>query len=250
MDLRGSKLLYACSASHTHNVKTDDTFDKYLTIVYNVFMPALIETEVGTNAPLEERPGLRERQRQARGTAILEAAFALIVEQGYDALTMEALAARVGISRQTLYHHFASREEITLRAVLTLMEQGIAAIQSLDSSLAPVARLKQVVRWMLESRSEPAYAALVKVRHSLMSVKSHPEYQRAYERRAAALAQIVEAAQKAGELRADLPSRLIVQMLLGLVSNASYEELIAAGQTTSVEVTAAIISVFFTGLRP
>ena len=212
-------------------------------------MPALIETEADANAPLEERHGLRERQRQARGAAILEAAFALIVEQGYDALTMEALAARVGISRQTLYHHFASREEITLRAVLTLMEQGIAAIQSLDSSLAPIERLKQIVRGMLESRSEPVYAALVKVRHSLMSVKSHPDYQRAYERRASALAEIVEAAQKAGEIRVGLPSRLIVQMLLGLVSN-SYEELIAAGQTTPAEVTEAILDVFFTGLRP
>ena len=194
--------------------------------------------------------GLRERQRQARGEAILEAAFALIVEQGYDALTMEALAARVGISRQTLYHHFASREDIVLRAVLTLMEQGIEAIQSFDSSLPPVERLKRVVRWMLESRFQPATAALVKVRHSLMTVKSHPDYQRAFERRAAALAQIVAAAQEAGELRADLPSRLIVQMLLGLVSDASYEGLIAAGQATPPEVAEAVIDVFFTGLRP
>ncbi len=198
----------------------------------------------------EERPGLRERQRQARSEAILEAAFALIVEQGYDALTMEGLAARVGISRQTLYHHFASREDIALRAVLTLMEQGIEAIQSFDTSLPPAARLRGVVRWMLESRFQPARAALVKVRHSLMTVKSHPEYQRAFERRAAALAQVVEAAQDAGELRADLPSRLIVQMLLGLVSDAAYEGLIAAGQTTLPEVTEAILDIFFTGLRP
>lgn len=198
----------------------------------------------------EEQGGLRERQRQARGEAILEAAFALIVEQGYDALTMEALAARVGISRQTLYHHFASREDIVLRAVLTLMERGIEAIQSFDSSLPPAERLKGVVRWMLESRFQPATAALVKVRHSLMTVKAHPDYRRAFERRASALAQIVASAQEAGELRADLPSRLIVQMLLGLVSDASYEDLIAAGQTTLPEVADAIIAVFFTGLRP
>lgn len=202
------------------------------------------------NALPEERIGLRERQRQARGAAILESAFALIVEQGYDALTMEALALRVGISRQTLYHHFASREEITLRAVLTLMEKGIAAIQSFDPSLPPVERLKRIVRWMLESRFQPATAALVKVRHSLMTVKSHPDYQLAFERRASALAEIVEAAQAAGELRADLPSRLIVQMLLGLVSDASYEGLIAAGQATLPEVTEAILGVFFCGLHP
>ena len=211
---------------------------------------AVIDAETGTPAPAKEPGGLRERQRQARGAAILEAAFALIVEQGYDALTMEGLAARVGISRQTLYHHFASREEITLRAVLTLMDRGIEAIHSFDTSLPPAERLKGIVRWMLESRFQPTTAALVKVRHSLMTVKAHPEYQRAFERRAAELAGIVEAAQNAGELRADLPSRLIVQMLLGLVSDASYEDFIAAGQTTVTEVADAIIGVFFTGLHP
>ena len=213
-------------------------------------MATVSEPKTAAMVPPEERPGLRERQRQARSEAILEAAFALIVEQGYDALTMEGLAARVGISRQTLYHHFASREDIALRAVLTLMEQGIETIQSFDLSLPPAERLRRVVRWMLESRFQPARAALVKVRHSLMTVKSHPDYQRAFERRAAALAQIVAAAQDAGELRADLPSRLIVQMLLGLVSDASYEGLIAAEQTTLPEVTEAILDVFFTGLRP
>ena len=64
------------------------------------------------------------------------------------------------------------------------------------------------------------------------------------------LAQIVESAQAAGELRPDLPSRLIVQMLLGLISDASYEGLVAAGQATPTQVAEAITDVFFTGLQP
>ena len=208
------------------------------------------DDDAATADPADEKLGLRERQRQARDEAILEAAFAIIVEQGYDALTMEAVAARVGISRQTLYHHFTSREDIALRAVLTLMDQGIAVIHALDPALPPVERLKSVVRWMLESRFRPTRAALVKVKHSLVTVKSHPEYLLAFERRAAALAEIVAAAQAAGELRADLPSRLIVQMLLGLVSDASYEGLIADGQTTLTEVIDATTELFFRGLRP
>ncbi len=212
--------------------------------MYTIFMETVQAPE-----QLKARSGLRERQKQARGEAILEAAFALLVEEGYDALTMEKLAARVGISRQTLYLYFDSREDITLRAVLSLVQQSLDVIQSLDPALAPVEKLKRVVRWMLESRSEPAYAALIKARNSLMTIKSHPEYLRASERRAAALAGIVEKAQEAGELRADLPSRLIVQMLFGLVS-ASYEELIAAGQTTPAQVADATRDVFFAGLRP
>jgi hypothetical protein len=81
-----------------------------------------------------------------------------------------------------------------------------------------------------------------------VTVKSHPDYRTAFERRAEALAEIVAAAQDAGEIRADLPSRLIVQMLLGLVSDASYEEVIASGQIQLSEVIGAITQVFFTGL--
>jgi AcrR family transcriptional regulator len=180
----------------------------------------------------------------------LDAAFAIIVEQGYEALTMEAVAARVGISRQTLYNHFASRDEIVLRAIVTLTDQGIEVIHSFDPSLPPVERLKGVARWMLESRFAPMRAALVKVKHSLMPFKSHPDYLLAFERRASALADIVASAQAAGQLRRDLPSRLIVQMLLGLVSDASYEGLIQEGETTQPEVIDAIIDVFFTGLHP
>jgi AcrR family transcriptional regulator len=197
----------------------------------------------------QQKNSLRGRQREARDEAILEAAFAFIVENGYDSLTMEGLAARVGISRQTLYHHFSSREDIALRAILTLMDQGIQAIESFDHALPPVQRLEMIVRWMMETRFQPACAALVKVRHSIMTVKSHPDYQRAFEKRASALAQIVAQAQRASEIRTDLPSRLIVQMLLGLVSDASYEGLIADEQTTLPQVIDAIVEVFFTGLR-
>ena len=198
----------------------------------------------------QQLPGLRERQRQARGEAILKAAFALIVEEGYETLTMEAVAARVGISRQTLYHHFASKEDIALRAILTLMERGIKGIEAIDPSLPPVERLMRIVRWLLDSRFQPATAAFVKARLSLMPLKAHPDYRHAFERRADTLAQIVAAAQAAGEIRDDLPSRLIVQMLLGLISDASYESIVDDGQVTPTEVADAIINVFFTGLRP
>lgn len=217
--------------------------------MYSIIVIDLTHADSELEGQAKERLGLRERQRQARGEAILEAAFALIVEQGYEALTMERLAARVGISRQTLYHHFTSREEIALRAILTLVEQGIEAIHAVDSALAPVEKLRRIMSWMLESRSEPVTAALIKARSALMSIKQHPDYRRAHERRTAALAEIVEAGQEAGELRADLPSRLIVQMLSGLVS-ASCEDLIATGQTTPAQVACAVTEVFINGLRP
>ena len=191
---------------------------------------------------LDEPAGLRERQRVARDKAILDAAFALMVEQGYDALTMEAVAARVGISRQTLYHYFRSRDEIVLRALLVLSGESMAMIQSLDSALPPVERLKRIVRWMIESKAEPARAALVKVKQSLTAVLSHPDYRVSFERRTSILTETVEEAQESGELRSDLPARQIVQMLMNLVSAACVEDAVP-------QLHLVMVDVFFAGLR-
>ncbi len=201
-------------------------------------------------ATISEKPGLRERQRQERGEAILQAAFSLIIEQGYEALTMEGLAERVGISRQTLYHHFASKEEITLRAIVAMVKEGTREIEATDPALTPVERLTDITRRLLELRFSPARAAFVKAKPALLPLKSHPDYLAAFEQRAAALARIVEDAQAQGELRAGLPPRLVVQMLLGLVSDAHYEDLIATGQASSAAVVDAVVTTFFRGLRP
>ncbi len=203
---------------------------------------ALLERDDALIPAVDEPGGLRERQRVARGEAILDAAFALMVEQGYDALTMEAVAARVGISRQTLYHHFKSRDEIVLRALLILAGESVAMIGALDLALSPVERLKQIVHWMIESKAEPARAALVKVKQSLAAVLSHPDYQAVSERRAMLLTEIVEGAQAAGEVRVDLPAPVVVQMLMNLVSAACVEGALPDMQGVMVDV-------FFTGLR-
>lgn len=198
---------------------------------------------------IEERTGLRERQRQARDEAILSAAFALIVEKGYEALTMEALAERVGISRQTLYHHFASKEDLSLRAILELMHQGIRAIKDIDPALPPLARLEKVVRWMIDFRSGDVGAAFCKAKPALLPLKSHPEYRSAFAERTQAVEEMVADAQAAGQVRQDLPPALIAQMLFGLVSD-NYDGLIAAGQASPETVADAVVDMFLRGIRP
>jgi len=197
-----------------------------------------------------QKLGLRERQRVDRGEKILSATFELLAERGYEALTMELLAERVGISRQTLYHHFSSKDEITLRALLKIIEKGIRTIESIDPGLSPVVRLERVLRWMLNLRFQPAPAAFVKVRPALAPIKNHPDYLRAFERRAQAVERIVDEAQNAGEIRNSVPSSIIVQMLLSIACEGRYEDAIEAGQITSPDLINGVVELFFSGICP
>ena len=67
-------------------------------------------------ANLVESPANITDKRSARKAenriAIVEAAESLILEGGYGALNAEALAERAGVSRRTIFNHFASVDDV------------------------------------------------------------------------------------------------------------------------------------------
>jgi AcrR family transcriptional regulator len=226
-----------------------DAIDKYFTVVYDIYVTVTVpEQEDATH--FVEKVGLRERQRQARSSAILQAAFALITERGYEALTMESLAEWLGITRQTLYHHFANKDEIVLRAILTMVAESTKVIEERDRTLPATGRLRQIIRWLLETRFSPIKAQFCKARQSLLPIKSRPEYRAAFDLRAAALQQIVAQAQSDGGIRNDVPSAIVVQMLLSLVTETNYEELISTNGITPDQIVDSVLNTFFHGLIP
>lgn len=60
---------------------------------------------------------------------ILEAAARLIVDGGYEAFTMRAVALRVEIKAGSLYHHFDSKEEIVEEILNTGLVMILADVQ-------------------------------------------------------------------------------------------------------------------------
>jgi len=59
----------------------------------------------------------RPRSERARG-AILAAASAILAEEGLRAMTVDAVAARAGVSKATIYRWWASKAELALDAFL------------------------------------------------------------------------------------------------------------------------------------
>ena len=90
-------------------------------------------------------PTLRERQRIAQEAAILAAAHALIVEKGFEATTMDDIAAHANISKPTLYARFPSKEAIAVRAVVVLQKEGLAFMHGLPAEMPPAERLRAIL---------------------------------------------------------------------------------------------------------
>lgn len=65
----------------------------------------------------------RQRVRARLREEVLDAAYAITVEDGWERVRMTTLASRVGISRQTLYKEFASRHDVGGALVLREAQQ-------------------------------------------------------------------------------------------------------------------------------
>ena len=61
----------------------------------------------------QSQPGKRERTK----TRLIEAARELIGEAGYEALVLEAVAEKAGVTRRTIYDHFRNKEDLIVAVI-------------------------------------------------------------------------------------------------------------------------------------
>ena len=85
-------------------------------------MTEALPSSDNSHLPSAERPKLRGRPRKEHAgnidADILSAAIALFDELGFDGTAMEAVAARAGISKRTLYMRYADKKAL-IKAVIT-----------------------------------------------------------------------------------------------------------------------------------
>ncbi|GGR13174.1 TetR/AcrR family transcriptional regulator [Streptomyces netropsis] len=69
-------------------------------------------------SPQPRRPRAGSRRDEAARLAVLHAADDLLVEHGFGALTVEAIARRAGVAKQTIYRWWPSKVEILLDTLI------------------------------------------------------------------------------------------------------------------------------------
>ena len=72
----------------------------------------------------------RERQREAKRQAVLQAAAQLFNERGFHATSLDDIAARLCVSKPTLYYYVKNKDEILLQCVRQGLEMTLEGIEA------------------------------------------------------------------------------------------------------------------------
>ena len=87
---------------------------------------------------------LRERKKARTRASIREHALRLFRDQGYDATTVEQIAAAAEVSPSTFFRYFPTKEDVVLRDDLD--DRMFKAFERQPPSLTPVAALRAAIR--------------------------------------------------------------------------------------------------------
>ena len=190
---------------------------------------------------------LRERQRQQRADAILDAARALTLETGYEALSMDALAARAGLTKPTLYAYFPNKEAIAVASVVRNIRRGQASLARLDPMLSPLARLETYFRWALMGKFVERQIAFGGA--PVAVIRANPEYRAAFQEMMDSLSVIFEAGKACGEIAPSLDTRTALQAFVSVLRDTEYDELIRSKAVVADTLVETLTMVFINGLR-
>ncbi len=162
---------------------------------------------------------LRERRRQMLRDEILAATQQLIAERGFAALAMDELAARVGISKPTLYNQFPTREDLLAAMIARLIRDLFtAAAIGEPTDRSPLQQLCDLLHASIEFQIRHQAAAfqlwLPEVAELL---EKHPHSRDELLRAQARVWRLAEAAIAHGEVAADLQPVDIIRTFSSLL---------------------------------
>lgn len=145
---------------------------------------------------------------------VLAAARELLAERGYEAFTVEAVVARTGVAKTTVYRHWSSRTDL-LHAALSSTKPATSVRDTGDLRADLTALLRAVVEATTRDvylRSMPSLVAAAQNDPELRAL-----HDRLAEERARGLNDLLSRAQARGDLRSDLDVQLLAHALIGFV---------------------------------
>ena len=209
-----------------------------------------------TIEPLKK--SFKSQMLEARELAITASVNRLLAEKGFDAMTVDEVAAEVGIAKASLYKHFNSKEELACAAMVQAMEKAQAFLEELQaqsnlsegqSAGKALNKLKATTRWTLELKLAGQMPTLPSHNSSLRAtlMASRP-YMDGLMNVSDLLGAWIVQAQKEGDIQTALPPISVLYTLYARACDPVVEFLKMSELHSNEEIIDMVMSTCFEGL--
>ena len=160
-----------------------------------------------------EAPGRRARKKARTRQGIYEAAMALFVARGYDAVTVEEICRSADVAKGTFFLHFPTKDAL-------LSEYGREASDDIRARLAnhrgtAVSALRLALRTLAERAERHLEVVRLTVRETMERPEAIRENTEIGRNLGTLLADVVRRGQSAGELRRGVVPEIAAAVLVG-----------------------------------
>ncbi|MFV9502984.1 MAG: TetR/AcrR family transcriptional regulator [Oscillochloridaceae bacterium umkhey_bin13] len=195
-------------------------------------------------------PTLRERRRAQLRDEILAATHQLMMERGYAAMSMEELAARVGVSKPTLYNQFPTKEDLVVEMALGLLEQTFAQLEA-HGEATPLERLLRFLHASVRLQVAHNTSAMQLWLPEIVAIlERHPRSREYLCRVDERLVTTVHAAIAAGEIDPHADVASVVRIFNALNISPSIARSSLTGEPNAELLADLVVEVFRRGLAP
>jgi AcrR family transcriptional regulator len=196
-------------------------------------------------APRRAKAGQR---RPYDAESLLAVAVGVFNIRGYDGTTMEHLAAAAGISKSSIYHHVAGKEDLLERALDRALTALFGVLDEIDAEAAALDQLAGVVRRCVEllMRELPYVTLLLRVRGNSRVERAALQRRRDFD---AKVVDLMSRALDEGTVASGLDPALTTKLIFGLVNSVSEWYRPERGMDSS-DIPEAVVAIVVRGLAP
>jgi len=160
---------------------------------------------------------LKESADSGSVSRILAAAEMLFAEQGFDAVSMSAIAEKAGVSKANIFHHFSSKNALYMAVFGSACKESRERLELLESSDDNfVERLTRFANGHLQAILEHSNMARLVLRDLLENGADRGKdlAEQVFGPNFAKLVEIIRSGQARGELRTDVDPAMVAVMLI------------------------------------
>lgn len=200
--------------------------------------------------PITAPRSLKEKQRQEREALILQAAEAVLLEKGYYEMSIDEIAARVGIAKGTVYLHFTSKEELVLALIerdmqrlLDIVENNVALETTSRGKLETI--FQTIYRGFFDKHMRMAYLMNNSAELRRLFEEKREWKREKWERVLSLIQTLLEEGKANGEFDPEIPTSIMVSTFFSLLSQRSYERLLIEEQMQPEDVVQQLKRLYF-----